>query len=192
MNIYRKALDGVFSGLLKGAKNLAIAPLAGAVSGSVLKDIPENILNTVGMKKGLGGLMYNASNAAAQGASMAGISAAKAAPGVAKTLGSGAHKFAKEVAPGLKKGAVNTFKALTVEAPDEAMGRMLRPAVQNTVAGTAVAGGIYAGVKSYNTSKHQVANTENTMPTSGYDGRPNKRQDVENTMGLVQALNDLR
>jgi hypothetical protein len=193
MNIYRKALDGVFTGLLKGAKNLAYAPLAGIASGSVLKELPEGFAKATGINKGLGGAIYKGTNAAAQGVSRAGIAGVSMAPKGIAELGKGAYHAAKSAIPGLKRGASKTWKAVTRESMDGPMSRELRPVVQHTIAGAGIAGGAYAGVQGYQASKERrPGNIQNEVPATSYDGRPNKMRDIENTTGLVQALNDLR
>lgn len=192
MNIYRKALDGVFSGLLKGVKNLAYAPVAGTLSGSVMKELPERMVKSTGLNKGLGGAIYKGTNKTARGISTMAVEGVKRGPSTAKAIGSGLYNTAREAAPGLKRGAGKTWKALTRESSGP-MSRELRPVVQNTIAGAGIAAGAYAGVQGYQASKERVpGNMQNEVPATSYDGRPNRMRDIENTTGLVQALNDLR
>lgn len=191
-NIFRKGLEGLFSGILKTGKNFIGAPLVGLSSGAIGKELSQEALEKIGMSKGLGGLSYGASR---QVGKVAGRTGKKVASGTAKTVkygGRAAYETAREVIPELGQGMKSIWRTLTVENANEPLGRMLHPAVQTAGAVGVLGVGAMAGMGSYNSSLNRPG-TElgSEIMTGAYDGLA-KQKNIDSTVGLVQALNDLR
>jgi|LSQX01.2.fsa_nt_gb hypothetical protein len=189
MNWYRKALQGVFSRIM----STGAAPIGGLVTGVFGKQLSAETLDFFGWNKGLGRILYGSSSALGKAAGKASRTAVRYGFKGAGALGAGAREFLREEIPAFGRAAGRLWKAATVEAADEPLGRMLKPTIQT---------GVFVGITGFGAAKGLGAYTVSRMPAPvdlgyelphmAYDGMIDRRALHESTYGLVQALNALR